>query len=173
MRLVKLFGEDISITEEGFEDEVNRITTLLHDIALTESSDCLESTLELMNHYRDMLEAKDVDCASLEHTLIEIIECSLWMYSVVNKHRFSDTVAALRDTLIRKNKDYGNSSIKNGGLVGNYVRMSDKVSRIENLSSKKSANYESISDTWLDLAGYAVLGIIILRLTKAVTGENG
>ena len=73
----------------------------------------------------------------------------------------------LQATLIKKNADYGNSSVKNGGSVGNYVRMSDKVSRLQNLLGKEGkTNYESVNDTWLDLAGYATIGIIILNLTE-------
>ena len=43
--------------------------------------------------------------------------------------------------------------------------MTDKFSRLKNLSNKREINYESISDTWLDLAGYAVIGCVILTLT--------
>ena len=68
----------------------------------------------------------------------------------------------LKEILEKKNADYGNSALKNGGLVGNYVRIMDKVSRIESLRQSSVSNFESLQDTWLDLAGYAVIGLVIL-----------
>jgi hypothetical protein len=71
-----------------------------------------------------------------------------------------DTLAR---TLVTKNADYGNSSLQNGGLVGNVTRMSDKVSRILNLTKQFSlVKTESLQDTIADLVGYCVLGLILV-----------
>ena len=32
----------------------------------------------------------------------------------------------------------------------------------ETLQKKENPNFESLQDTWLDLAGYAILGLVIL-----------
>lgn len=160
--LTKLFGEYISIDSETFEKEVNSI--LGNPVGISKVS--LEEIKSRMTTYRQMLEGKLLDTVLLETILKEIIVISLAFV------HHSEPYSYLRDTLIRKNADYGNSSIRNGGNVGNYVRLSDKVSRIENLASKIDCNYESLEDTWLDLAGYATIGIIITRLTVLASKQE-
>lgn len=75
----------------------------------------------------------------------------------------------LTNTLVAKNKDYGNSSGMKPLFVGGLsavaallVRMSDKVRRLDALLTKTDGSApavtdESIDDTLLDLAGYALL----------------
>ena len=64
----------------------------------------------------------------------------------------------LAQTLIKKQMDYGKDNINDFGEEGIIVRSSDKFSRIKHLNkeTKQPAN-ESINDTWLDIAGYAIL----------------
>lgn len=169
MKLEKLFGEDIDITQEDFEATIKRIIlerakpNKNHlDLKLLPS---LTSINEYMTKYKEMLEQKEIDEDRLFYLLIDIVNVALEEYRLLRSSYLADPYEVLIDTLVRKNKDYGNASIKNGGNVGNYVRMTDKFSRLKNLSGKKEINYESISDTWLDLAGYAVIGCVILILT--------
>ena len=48
---------------------------------------------------------------------------------------------------------------------GLLVRMHDKMARLENLTGKSQANpnYESIEDTLMDLANYAIIGLMVQR----------
>ena len=50
-------------------------------------------------------------------------------------------------------------------MNGLLVRMHDKMARLENLTSKSQANpnYESIEDTLMDLANYAIIGLMVQR----------
>lgn len=74
-----------------------------------------------------------------------------------------DILSLLEDTLIRKNKDYGNSFDKQmdeWGLVAGAIRISDKLSRLKQLSNpnhEQQVTDEAIKDTALDLAGYSTL----------------
>jgi hypothetical protein len=70
------------------------------------------------------------------------------------------------ETLVRKNRDYGGSVWRRPALCPSMpiesailCRMSDKVSRLANLSGREhdAAVAESIDDTMIDLAGYAML----------------
>jgi len=69
------------------------------------------------------------------------------------------------DTLLRKNTDYGSSAWTQPLLApdltpeqGMRTRMSDKVSRLNGLLGGKHAQVEeSVTDTFLDLAGYSIL----------------
>lgn len=67
-------------------------------------------------------------------------------------------------TLDRKQRDYGSSNIAAFGEYGVMVRVWDKVSRLRNLlqNVKDPAN-ESVEDTWLDLANYAIIGLLCRR----------
>lgn len=72
----------------------------------------------------------------------------------------------LEDTLIKKQLDYGPGNINNapGGAVnGIIVRMSDKLERIKHLTyhAEGEPNNESLDDSFLDIANYAVIAIMV------------
>lgn len=170
MKIKKLFGEDIDISQEDFGVEVSKI------LKAAETSECglslltsapLTAVTNCMLIYKGMLESKEIDVEELRLTLQDIIDVSLRAYVIYAGGHLAEVYTALQQTLIKKNADYGNASVKNGGSVGNYVHMTDKLSRLQNLLGKEGKiNYESVNDTWLDLAGYATIGIIILTLTE-------
>lgn len=63
--------------------------------------------------------------------------------------------------VIKKNSTYGYHNISKLGQKGVYVRTSDKTERLHNivwLENDNAVPEETVLDTWLDLAGYAVLG---------------
>ena len=68
------------------------------------------------------------------------------------------------ETYVRKNHDYGNSfdkSLDKFGLVASVVRIGDKMNRIESLVQKKAmVQDESIRDTLLDMANYAIMTVM-------------
>jgi hypothetical protein len=83
-------------------------------------------------------------------------------------NNFEDILTELRIIMIRKHQDYGPFNIANapgGAMNGLLVRMHDKMARLENLYYKKSdtPNYESIEDTFIDLANYAIIGLLVQR----------
>lgn len=67
----------------------------------------------------------------------------------------------LAETLKKKNSDYGSSAFDTAekyGDVSFLIRMEDKMNRLRMLSKKGSSEVnESLCDTLLDLAGYAIL----------------
>lgn len=68
------------------------------------------------------------------------------------------------ELLDRKRADYGTENIRKFGSYGVLVRVSDKVERLINLSKRNDKpNFESIEDSWRDIAGYAILALIELR----------
>ena len=70
------------------------------------------------------------------------------------------------DTYERKNHDYGNSfeeSLNKFGLVASAVRLSDKFNRFTTLITKEAlVNDESMRDTLLDMATYAIMTVMYL-----------
>ena len=80
-----------------------------------------------------------------------------------------DVYEELWDILIKKQSDYGPNNIRNapgGPLNGLQVRLYDKMSRLVNLieSGVKPEN-ESLRDTFVDIANYGVIGVMILDNT--------
>lgn len=73
----------------------------------------------------------------------------------------------LQYIMLKKHEDYGPMNIAGapgGPMNGLRVRMYDKLARLNNLvDSGDTPNYESIEDTLLDLANYAIIGLLVQR----------
>ncbi len=69
--------------------------------------------------------------------------------------------------LYKKHEDYGPMNIAGapgGPMNGLRVRMYDKLARLNNLvDTGDTPNYESIEDTLIDLANYAIIGLLVQR----------
>jgi len=66
--------------------------------------------------------------------------------------------------LDKKNRDYGDDNLLKFGTFGILVRCSDKISRLEHImTSKTNAVGESEEQEWLDIAGYAIQALRIIR----------
>lgn len=86
----------------------------------------------------------------------------------------------LRDTLLAKNSNYGDTAGESPILapslepdVAIRVRMSDKISRLRTLlSGERDKVGESLRDTYKDLAGYCLLMMIEIDKNGEL-GENG
>jgi uncharacterized membrane protein len=76
--------------------------------------------------------------------------------------QITDEIANL---VIGKQKDYGTGNILRspvGAELGILVRLSDKLNRIANLQGKDPTN-ESLEDSWKDVAGYALVALMVRR----------
>lgn len=81
---------------------------------------------------------------------------------------FEDAVdSVLRDlktVLISKRRDYGSRNLTAFGELGIMVRTYDKIERLRNLTlSGKEPENEAIDDTWVDIANYGILALILRR----------
>lgn len=67
----------------------------------------------------------------------------------------------------KKNKDYGDA-FANYGVVGVLVRMGDKISRLQSITSRGITliNSESLRDTLIDLHNYTAMAIMLLDEKK-------
>ena len=76
------------------------------------------------------------------------------------KYKFAE------DVLVRKQNDYGPTNISRspgGPLNGLRVRMHDKISRINHLiDSGVEPENESLRDSFLDLANYSIIAMMVL-----------
>lgn len=78
--------------------------------------------------------------------------------------------------LVKKQIDYGPYNIWNapgGATNGLMVRMSDKLERLKNLIYKKvTPNNESLEDSFVDLANYAIIALMVQRGVWAKYAEK-
>jgi hypothetical protein len=59
-----------------------------------------------------------------------------------------------------RHKKYGPGNINRHGIRGVMVRMDDKIARVEN--TDEDFTDESYRDAWLDLAGYGLIGLMLI-----------
>ena len=93
------------------------------------------------------------------------------------KENFSTLTGALAQTLIDKNRAYGNSydeSLDTCGLKAMGMRLEDKYNRIKYLllHDELKENDEKLIDSLLDNAGYSILAINYLIKHKMVSDED-
>lgn len=78
--------------------------------------------------------------------------------------------------LVKKQIDYGPYNIwsaPGGATNGLMVRISDKLERLKNLIYKKvKPNNESIEDSFIDLANYAIIALMVERGVWAKYAEK-
>lgn len=79
-----------------------------------------------------------------------------------------DICRSLNDIYRRKNSDYGDSfhkSYEEYGMLMACIRLEDKLNRLKQLTrtSSQSVKDESIEDTLMDLANYAIMTLIELK----------
>tara|TARA_B110000305_G_C19180982_1_gene511994 strand:- start:332 stop:727 length:396 start_codon:yes stop_codon:yes gene_type:complete len=74
----------------------------------------------------------------------------------------------------KKNQDYGDA-FANYGVIGVLVRMGDKISRLESITTKQISliNTESLRDTLIDLHNYSAMAIMLLDEDKKKNVNNG
>ena len=70
----------------------------------------------------------------------------------------------LLDMFLKKHKDYGKGNILSVRELGIALRISEKIERIKHMQANgnKPSN-ESIEETWIDIANYAVIAILLER----------
>lgn len=96
------------------------------------------------------------------------------------EQKYMDIINKLKETFLKKNHDYGSSVKKNydkfetygknEGLKYVFGRIAEKHDRLENLIYGNHTNQvtdESIEDTLLDMANYAILAAVSIQEHKS------
>jgi len=72
----------------------------------------------------------------------------------------------IANLVCQKQTDYGTTNITMFGLEGIMIRLSDKINRLINLvQNDKHPENESLQDTLTDIAGYAIIGLMLSHKT--------
>lgn len=85
---------------------------------------------------------------------------------------YLDVALEAVELLERKRRDYGPYNLKRFGEKGIVIRLGDKFDRLVNLVvvGKEPAN-EAVEDTWMDVIGYGILGLLEHRdNSKSIVG---
>lgn len=110
-------------------------------------------------------ELEDYLIATYFNGNVELDDPHVWLEMAayaVNAHPSMDRDFVAR-TLCEKQRDYGPDNIARFAHKGVILRMHDKVARLENLlASGEKARNESIDDTYMDIVGYSVIGLMLL-----------
>lgn len=110
----------------------------------------------------------------LEENFAKEYECE-WVKNdiekLTNKDLHKQLLDEIHDTYIRKNADYGNSfeeQFNEYGLLSAIIRFDDKIRRLKQLNKHEAkVKDESIRDSALDLANYAIMTVMELdKLSK-------
>lgn len=76
----------------------------------------------------------------------------------------------IHEMFLKKNRDYGNSfenSLDEWGLLPSVIRIQEKLDRTKtSLKKELLVNDESVEDTFLDLANYAIMTVMWLEKQK-------
>lgn len=86
-----------------------------------------------------------------------------------NKYkRHEEICKKLNEVYMQKNRAYGDSfseTYRKLGIISAVTRMTDKMNRIQNLSVNKNIDKgdESLIDSCLDLANYAIMTVMELE----------
>ena len=83
---------------------------------------------------------------------------------------FKKIVNQMADTYEKKNSNYGDSFGKlfeKLGAVAGLVPLYNKLHRVTSLTQGDKNHFESLEDTFIDMACYAIMNVIELRNSKA------
>lgn len=89
-----------------------------------------------------------------------------------NVRQFKRITEEMTQTYERKNQDYGNSfgqSVAEHGAIAGIVRIGDKYNRAKQLlvnNQKAAVQSETVYDTLLDLANYAIMLAMEIKLNN-------
>ncbi|MCL5969912.1 MAG: DUF1599 domain-containing protein [Patescibacteria group bacterium] len=77
---------------------------------------------------------------------------------------FMEVCKELEQMFIKKHRDYGKGNILDTGELGIAFRVSDKLNRIRHiLANDKKEEHESVEETWIDIAVYSVIAVMLKR----------
>ena len=145
---------DVDVLKAGpatWDEGIQFLAATLGEAQLPAFQDGRPADLDLISAIESFL-GTDLMCDALTGAI-------LW-YRPEHRQGAMDEIAEM---VIRKHHDYGQDNILRYGLHGIEVRASDKLCRARNLleHSERDPLYESLEDTFADLVGYGLVGLML------------
>jgi hypothetical protein len=77
---------------------------------------------------------------------------------------FEQVSLELLQMFLKKHRDYGKGNILKNGELGIAMRVSEKIERLKHLlMTQQVPSNESIEETWIDVAVYGIIAILLRR----------
>ena len=99
------------------------------------------------------------------------------MLQIIDKAKmFREIVNEMADLYEKKNANYGDSFgqlFDALGPISGLVPLHNKLDRATSLIKGNKNNFESLEDTFKDLACYAIMNLIEMKMRATTTGEKG
>jgi len=85
-----------------------------------------------------------------------------------------ETAQEVVELIIQKHKDYGPDNILVFQEQGLIVRLWDKIGRLKHLLwTNSDPNYDSVVDSFTDIAGYGIIGLMLQKGTFTNEMQDG
>ena len=162
---IKKYAEIIHASESVFDARIAVEYDLGHEITKEE----LEQIMNYANNSGEIVQNEP----SRRNYMVASAKSADTSPAYDKTIRIKELADHLVDTYCRKNKDYGDSfgiSVNKYGIIAALTRMSDKWNRLENLiltlDQRRNVEDESVLDTLLDMATYALMTYIEIEERK-------
>lgn len=140
----------------------------LHDFKLFLNGKYSKACLDCLEAGKEQREQRKLDQVKVDKKDKEVETVAKETRLDTNKERFDAIVKEMSELYARKNADYGNAfekGLERRGLSSAVVRFDDKVERFYTLADKeqRQVSDETMRDTLIDLANYAIMTVIWLE----------
>ena len=81
----------------------------------------------------------------------------------MNEKEMEKILEEIKELLKYKNKNYGDKNIIKMGMLGVLNRIEEKIERLKNMIEKNIEDKESKEDSWKDIIGFGIIGIMLER----------
>ncbi len=81
----------------------------------------------------------------------------------MNEEEMKKITDEIKGLLIYKNKMYGDKNIDKIGKLGVLTRIEEKIERLKNMIENNLEDAESKEDSWKDIAGFGIIGVMLER----------
>lgn len=131
-----------------------------------------QKLINILEDFKCVLRLK-IDKEALEEVISSLEKLGTEPIVPNDIEQFVSITQNMAKTYTAKNHDYGNSfeqSLDKFGLVASVVRLGDKINRIESLTKKEAqVKDESIKDTLLDMANYAIMTVMWMNKNSKIS----
>ena len=81
----------------------------------------------------------------------------------MNEQEMEKICREIEELLKKKNRTYGDQNVIKMGKLGVLTRIEEKIERLKHMINNNIEDKESREDTWKDVAGFGIIGVMLER----------
>ena len=81
----------------------------------------------------------------------------------MNEQEMKKICREIEELLKKKNRTYGDQNVIKMGKLGVLTRIEEKIERLKHMINNNIEDKESREDTWKDVAGFGIIGVMLER----------